>query len=677
MASGTIKSYTRPSGSYGAGAHWSFEWTSTKKSTGVSTVSWSLYTRGRSVSPTWLETGCWLSVGYNGKTTQVYAGEHTSGEDCSFVNKYRKSGTFDVTHNANGYASFTVNFEVYIYEAAHKSTSSTAVLDSLPSLATITKVANFNDEENPVISYSNPAGTAVTTLQACISLDGKFPGVVLRNASKTGTTCTFYLEEDERNVLREAVTMENSRTVTYIMKTVIGGEEFYDSKTATFSIANGDPVVTGYVEDVNPTTLALTGDSSKLVRFYSNAKATMVAEAQKGAVLDEDLYIIRNGDNTGYGTECTFDNVESNVFTFSAEDDRRNIGKDTVTATMIPYVKLTCNMSNNRPDGDGDMNVACTGSFFNGSFGAVSNTLTVQYRYKVSGGSFGSWKNMTVTKSGNSYFASASQTGLDYQSAYVFECQAIDKLETVSSGETTVASRPVFHWSKNDFVFEVPVTFNGGINDGTMPAGVDDGYTFDGDVDITGNLRLKGSGNYGNKLRLGDGDYCYISEPTDDCMTIHAKKITLDASSGVYLGGYTIPVVQYGTWTPALSSSAVSSYTTQYGWYSKVNQAVTVGFYVKATCRSGYTSTTVSISGLPFTPLYSAAGGGMCSGVYISAGFDFQCFVAETSGSVTTRVQACNNTSAGNLSTSASGCFYRSSGGEITLSGTITYMTSA
>lgn len=498
MASGTIKSYTRPSGSFGEGAHWSFEWSSTKKAEGVSTVSWSLYTRGRTVSPTWLETGCWLSVGKNGTTTQLYAKEHTEGADCSFVDKFRASGSFDVVHTTSGYASFTVYFEVYIYEYEHKTNSVMGILDSLP------------------------------------------------------------------------------------------------------TVTSKPPVVTGTVVDVNPTTCSLTGDPSKLVKFYSAAQATMSATAQNGAALDESLYIIRNGSRTGYGTIYTFDNVESNEFTFSAEDDRGNVGTDAVTPTMIPYVKLTCNMSNNKPDGDGDMSVVCFGNFFKGSFGAVPNTLRVQYRYKVSGGSFGGWNDMAATTSGNEYIASAHLTGLNYQLPYIFECRAIDKLATVSSGATTVISKPLFHWSAHDFVFEVPVTFNKG-----------------------------------------------------------AEGLPLD-----------------GTWIPTLHSDAVDFYTFQNGWYSKVNQTVTVGFYIKASCFGLEDYMPIKISGLPFTPAIPAAGGGMCSGANVSGGFTFQCFVAETNGTITTRVQACNNTTATELATSASGCVYPSSSREVTLSGTITFMSS-
>lgn len=41
---------------------------------------------------------------------------------------------------------------------------------------------------------------------------------------------------------------------------------------------------------------------------------------------------------------------------------------------------------------------------------------------------------------------------------------------------------------------------------------------------ITGNLRLKGSGSYGNALYFGDGSYCYLKEDTDDHLYVYASK---------------------------------------------------------------------------------------------------------------------------------------------------------
>lgn len=432
------------------------------------------------------------------------------------------------------------------------------------------------------------------------------------------------------------------------------------------------PIITASVVDTNWETTALTDDPNVLIKYFSDAKATMSAKPQGAQTIDEDMYIIRNGGKTAFGKEYTFENVESNEFTFSAADNSGLTNSVTLTPTMIDYIKVTCNIAHNRPDALGNMTVACSGDYFNDTFGdaagAAENSLTVQYRYSTANGAFSDWTDMRVTLIGNSYYASASLEipNFNQNSFYSFETRAWDMLTSADSSENGVKSLPVFHWGENDFTFEVPVNFKAGTNGATFEE-------VDGDLSVTGNLRLKGDGNYGNYLNFGDGNYCYIAELTDDEMTIRASKIHLSAD-GVYVDNYPIPILEKGVWTPRLNSSAISYYTTQYGWYSKMGQTVTVGFYIKATCNSGYSSTVISISGLPFVPMHSAAGGGLCSGAYMGSGVDFQCYVAETSGSITTRVQA-YNTSATNLSTSASGCFYRSGGGEITLSGTITFMS--
>ena len=440
-------------------------------------------------------------------------------------------------------------------------------------------------------------------------------------------------------------------------------------------MASNNPIITASVFDVNETTIALTGNPSKLIKFFSNARARMDVTSPIGAAIDLDMYIIRNGDKTGYSDDYTFNGVESNVFTFSAEDSEGNIGTAKVTLPMVGYIKPTCNIYQNRPDAVGNMSVGCSGEYFNNTFGAVRNTITVQCRYKLYGGTFGSWADMDVTVDGNSYTAFANFVIPDFNQnqLYSFEARVIDKLSEVSSKVYTVKNMPLCHWGENDYVFEVPVTFNSGANGITF----EEPSTYDGSKTITGNLRLKGTGNYGNYLLFGDSTFCYIAELTDDEMTAKASKIHLNATSGVYVNNKVIPVLEKGIWTPALNTSAISSYTTQYGWYSKMGQSVTIGFYIKATCKSGYNTTAISISGMPFTPMHPSAGGGMCSGAYVSSGFNFQCFVAETSESITTRVQSCNHTSQTNLSTSASGCWYPSGGGTLTLSGTITFIANS
>lgn len=586
------------------------------------------------------------------------------------------SGQITVTHNSDGSLNMPYNVSVPNVKASNQygmpamSLSGTWALTTIPRASGVAcSIANIGTA--PTITISRASSSFEHKLTYTF---GSLSGTIVERTSSTSYTSwvlptTFYAQ----------IPNATSGTGTIYCYTYSGSTHIGTSSctfTANVNESISSPTITATIKDTNSATTALTGDSGVLVRYYSTASVSMTATAHNSATLVSQS--ITNGSTTHSASAATFENVSNGVFSLSATDSRgftTTVGRNLVTAEkFVPYVHLTCNMENTKPDASGNMTIICDGSFYNGSFGAVENTLTVTCRYKKSGGLYSDWYTMTVNKNGNYYGAYYDFTipDFDYLSAYTFQCQAVDKLATVDTSENSAKSMPVFHWGENDFVFEVPVTFNAGVNSGGASAVATD-QTIDGDLNVTGDLRLKGSGNYGNTLRFGDGSYCYITEPTDDVMTIKASSINLEANN-VKVYGNPIPTLATGVWTPTLSSSAVSSYSTQYGWYSKMGQTVSVGFFVKATCRSGYNSTLVTIGGLPFTPMYAGAGGGMCAGAYVSAGFNFQCFVAETDGTITTRVQACNNTSTANLSTSKSGCWYPSGGGDITISGTITYI---
>ena len=443
-------------------------------------------------------------------------------------------------------------------------------------------------------------------------------------------------------------------------------------------MAYPDPIITASVKDVNPVTVALTGDENKLIRYYSNAKATMTAEAQGGASIDEDLYVISNGGNTAYGKEHTFERVESNLFSFSAQDSNGNITVEPITPTMVYYIPLTCNMDNNRPDAVGHMRISCSGNYFNSSFGAKSNTLKASYSYRETydGASWTLSEPMTVTISGNTYSAYAEFDLDEYAQGkyYDFSVYVQDELSAVGDEQYDINSLPIFHWGKEDFVFEKPVIFNG-TYDANNCVMFNNGITTKGNVEAYKNLLLGSNGNYGSKIIFGNGLNCYIAENVDNEMTLHASRINLD-SSNIYLQGKKLSF-NYGEWEPSLNYAAINYYINLDGWYSKLGNTVTVGFNIKAQCKSGYNSTVIYISGLPYTPKYQASGGGICSGAYVPGGYNFQCFVAETNGAISTRVQGCNHTSSENLITSDTACNYPYNGGELTLSGTITYFTNS
>ena len=126
-----------------AGAHYSFEWTSSKKSPGVTTVSWNLYSRGRYSTPSQLWHNIYVNTIVNGVTTRIYTGEFAkdglSGTQYSFRDVLRTSGSFDVTHGSNGAGSFQVYFKfaAYWYTSYHENTE-TATLDTNYGTAVLT-----------------------------------------------------------------------------------------------------------------------------------------------------------------------------------------------------------------------------------------------------------------------------------------------------------------------------------------------------------------------------------------------------------------------------------------------------------------------------------------------------------------------------------------------------------
>ena len=96
-----------------AGAYYYFSWSSSEKSNGITTVSWELWGKGRSSSPTKLNNSIDLTYG---STTLYTLRGGSSDAETKFNNYKRASGSFDVTHAADGSASFKIGMNVSIWD---------------------------------------------------------------------------------------------------------------------------------------------------------------------------------------------------------------------------------------------------------------------------------------------------------------------------------------------------------------------------------------------------------------------------------------------------------------------------------------------------------------------------------------------------------------------------------
>lgn len=454
MANGTVELTRNPTGVYLIGRIvWSSESNGTEANTSTVTASLQLQ---RDAANT---------------TTGTFKGTFTVGSVSESISWYGslpsrtwvtiKTITATISHNANGAGSCYLYSKINgptatTMEGTYVSGSDTVTLDKIARYASLKTASNFTDLENPKISYINHAGEAVSSLQVCISLDGSTAKTAYKDVPKNKTEYTVSLSASERNALRAATPNSNTLPVFFLLKTVIGNASSVSSVPATMSIVNADPVVSPTVVDTNSATVALTGDSSILVALHSIAEVAINATAQKYATIKTKKVVHGTATLTGDGTLA----VTNNPIKITATDSRGNSTTETATNSIVPYINPTCLIGNNLPEAEGAFALVVTGLFYNGSFGKTANTLTIQYRYKASGGSYSSWKTISsVTKRGNSYTATANLTGLDYQTVYTFQARAIDKLHSsgVSSAEKAVISEPVFDWSKSDFQFRVPV----------------------------------------------------------------------------------------------------------------------------------------------------------------------------------------------------------------------------
>ena len=238
----------------------------------------------------------------------------------------------------------------------------------------------------------------------------------------------------------------------------------------TFTVTAGSiPTVTGNVMDTNTTTVALTGDNSKLIRYKSTAVATITANASEAATVVAK-YI--NGQKIS-GNSRTFYDCSETSFTFKVVDSRSRSNSATKAPTIVPYIQLTVNPAIYRVTPTGStVSMTLSGDYYNGSFGAARNSLTIKFRYKERGGSYGDWttvdstKIVTGTRGYTSNGAIELGSGFDYSKEYVFDVRATDGTEasplSVVTKQVSVAKGiPVFDWGGNDFNFNVPIKFEG------------------------------------------------------------------------------------------------------------------------------------------------------------------------------------------------------------------------
>lgn len=403
-------------------------------------------------------------------TGSYFAGEHII-----------KTGTTTIVHNSDGTKSFNLSIEqnwpgIGVTQPFYYG-SGTGVLDPIPitpdepdepdepvdNTPKLLTAPHFTDEENPTITYSNPLGEAMAGLQACIANStGTEIYVPYRTVNKTGSSYTFNLTIAERNTLRAAAG-DSSLVVRFYLRYWLNAEDYPTHLfiNRVMYLEDITPELHPVARDVDTTIVALTGDDQSIVLGYSDIYYEIGVTPPAGTSI-----ITQRVSCGSYGASFnndTITDVSSNIVRFSATDSRGNTATDSIELDVVPYIKLTCNQSIHL-NLDGSVDLIVKGNCFSGSFGEVDNTLSIQNRYRESGGEWGDWNTIDVLISdfnNNSYTLTATMSGFDPSGTYEFQSRAIDKLSSAESGVNAVTLKPIFDWGKYDFNFNVPISIEG------------------------------------------------------------------------------------------------------------------------------------------------------------------------------------------------------------------------
>lgn len=304
------------------------------------------------------------------------------------------SGSYTITHNADGNRSFSASAQAGIYQVAvNCSGSGSWALPQIPRQATLTSAPNFNDTQNPTITYSNPAGNSVTTLQARIeNASGTGVYVGYRNISKTGSSYTFPLTEAERNVLRQATPNSNTLTVRFVVMTVIGGNTFWSTINKTLTIVSANPTIGSIAyQDTKSQTTGITGNNQIIIQNNSTLQFTFSTLSAKKYATLKTVAVTLNGvtksanlsgssassSTINFGTVNSSQNINASIVITDSRGNKSTYSKAiTMWAWSLPSAIITCQRENNYYS-ETNINVNADYSSLNGE-----NSINITYQYK-------------------------------------------------------------------------------------------------------------------------------------------------------------------------------------------------------------------------------------------------------------------------------------------------------
>lgn len=362
----------------------------------------------------------------------------------------------DIQHNPDGTKSISVQLKFAVGKQNVYNATGSGIIQ-LPTIAKQTTAtcpaAVIGHDHSIVINKAQQSFT--TTLKYKVYKGNK--AIIQTIVEKTSASNVIGIPAA---LLYDGIASNAKSTTAYLICEGFDGNTSLGETETEFVLSTDEeaakPDVYGLIKDLNSKTIALTGDATKLIRYASRPSITVHGTPKYGAAIAESRITYQN--QTYIGSEVTIspEYFVGDYIVVGVTDTRGLIASERLHPNIINYIPLTARLVADVAS-VGKVSLTFSGDYFDGSFGAQHNSLSIKYRYNDTG-----WITVTPDISNNSYFQTVTIENLDYTQGYTFEYVVTDKIKEIN-GEESIRFIPVFDWGKDDFEFNVPVAFNKGV----------------------------------------------------------------------------------------------------------------------------------------------------------------------------------------------------------------------
>lgn len=456
---------------YGWPDRFVFNWTLVSQSVenNTSTIDWSLTASGDGA------TGRFTNVDERYVTVD---GErhYEDGVTSMYDGHVAFSGRKVIQHNSDGSGSFYAEAGgAFFYYTPYNTTGSGSwTLPTIPRASKLQTMDSwFEVEDGITIKFTSYSSSFKHKIE--VYANSKL--VATRTNVTSGTYFTF--TDSELNNIYSIVPNGDGTTFTFSLLTYTNSS--YSTQVGDFSrqfpygyLDIAKPTFNNYTfVDVNPETLALTGNNpNMIINGHSNVEVT-VSQRNLAIANTRGTYITHymfNGERANYASGAT--QVTKTLYNFDATSvigyavDSRGISSMAVTywlekdVTYKDYWNVSRNSGYSYKRSDNgvgsQLTLSFSGNWWNGNFGSVDNTLTAKYWYKKSNASSYTYAGeLTLSTSGDYYSfnglvkGDGSDNGFDISESYDIIVTVEDKLSSVDIYYTVSAGEPAIAIYKN------------------------------------------------------------------------------------------------------------------------------------------------------------------------------------------------------------------------------------